>query len=175
MRKVILNLAVSLDGFIARKDDRVDWLDNLDTGNSDLGFVAFLESCDTLIMGRKSYETTHNLGNGVWPFKGKKTYVFTRQNLNNLENIQFVNTKPERFIQDLLKEEGSNIWLFGGGSFIKLMKELNLIDEYIITTIPVFLGSGIKLFEETDREDRLELIEVDKVNSIIQTRYKVIK
>lgn len=173
MRKVVLNLAVSLDGFIARKNDSVDWLDNLDTGTNDLGFSTFLDRIDTLIMGRKSYDVTLKLGNGVWPFENKKSLVFTRQQIADKKNIIFTNEDPIITIKNLRKQEGKDIWLFGGGSFIKMMKEADLIDEYIITTIPIFIGNGIKLFEEVEKETTLELVSVEQVNSIVQTTYTV--
>lgn len=175
MRKVILNLAVSLDGFIARKNDSVDWLDHLNTNGSDLGFTKFLDSCDTLIMGSKSYETTLKLGNGVWPFKGKKTFVFTRQNKRNIEDVVFTSNSPIDVVRKLKNETGKHIWLFGGGSFINTMREENLVDEYIITTIPLFIGNGIPLFKDVNVESKLELLSVEKTNNIVQTRYKVLK
>lgn len=175
MRKIVLNLAVSLDGYISRINGSVDWLDNLDTGGNDLGFSGFLEECDTILMGRKSYDETLKLGNGEWPFKNLKTIVFTRQEIDNKAKIYFSSKNPQTVIDNLLSEKGKNIWLFGGGTFIKSMREYNLIDEYIITTIPIFIGNGIRLFQDINMENKLELISSSKYNDIIQSHYKVIK
>ncbi len=175
MRKIVLNLAVSLDGYIARKNNSVDWLDDLDTGGSDLGFSAFLERIDTIIMGRKSYETTLKLGNGTWPFLDKKTIVFTKQALESTTNIQFINENPKEVLNTIKQLNGKDIWLFGGGSFIATCKELNLIDEYIITTIPIFIGNGVRLFNEVERETELELLSIENVNGIVQAIYRVKK
>lgn len=175
MRKIILNLAVSLDGFIAREDGRVDWLDNLDVSGSDLGFNEFINQCDTILMGRISYETTLKLGNGVWPFDSHKTYVFTSKNNVDKDSIKFTQVSHDILIKELLREEGKDIWLFGGGHFIQSMRDSNLIDEYILTTIPVLLGKGIRLFKDVDVENKLELIKYNKYNNIIQMHYKIIK
>ena len=172
MRKVILNLAVSLDGYIAREDGRVDWLDNLDTDGNDLGFVTFLDQCDTILSGRIAYEVTMKLGNGVWPFANKKTFVFTEGIYANTNNIEFTYNNPKKVVNRLKNVPGKDIWLFGGSGLISSMRELDLVDEYIITTIPVMLGKGIKLFQSIDKETTLELISIEKCNSIIQTHYK---
>ena len=173
MRKIILNLAVSLDGYIARLDGSVDWLDDLDTDGNDLGFSTFLSTCDTIIMGRKSYQETLQLGNNEWPFKDKNTYVYTLSRIANQESIQFVNEDLESHINTLKKEKGKNIWLFGGGVLIREMRKLNLVDEYIITTIPVFIGKGVRLFKETDIDQQLEIVSTNRVKNIVQTHYKV--
>lgn len=175
MRKVILNLAVSLDGFISRLDGSVDWLDDLDTDGSDLGYSAFLSRCDTILMGRVSYEETLKLGIGNWPFKDHTSYVFTRSERENDKNIFFVNENPIQMIVDLQKKEGKDIWLFGGGNFIKTIRESNLIDEYIITIIPVFLGKGIRLFQDVSNDNKLQLFGSKICKDIVQTHYKVIK
>ncbi len=175
MKKVVLNLAVSLDGFIASDDGTVKWLDNLETDGSDLGFTDFLDTCDTLIIGRKSYDDTLILGNGIWPFPQFQTYVYTRNTFENKDNITFVNNNPVEHVKSLIKEKGKNIWLFGGGSFIKTLREQNLIDEYIITIIPKMIGKGIKLFQEIEGYHELEVLYSKRTKNIIQTHYKVRK
>ncbi len=175
MRKVILNLAVSLDGYIARMDGSVDWLDHLDTDGSDLGFAEFLNKCDTILMGRKSYEDTLKLGNGEWPYKNMKTFVFTSKTLKDTKNIIFTTKSPSEVIENIQKQLGKDIWLFGGSRFIQSMRYLNLIDEYIITTIPKMIGEGIGLFQDVDIENELELINVEKCKNIVQSCYKVMK
>jgi len=175
MRKVILNLAVTLDGYISRLDDRVDFLDDLNTGDSDLGFTDFLASVDTLVMGRKSYDVTLELGKGIWPFENLHSYVFTRSERDDVKSVSFVNESLEDFLKNETSKEGKDIWLFGGSSFIKETRRLNLVDEYIITTVPVFIGKGIKLFDVVDNEVDLTLKEVSKINDIVQCHYIVSK
>jgi dihydrofolate reductase len=175
MRNIKLNLAVSLDGFIARKDGRVDWLDDIDTGGSDLGFTKFLNSCDTIIMGRNSYEVTLKLGNGVWPFNEHTTVVFTSKDMEDKKNIVFYKDQLSDFLIESIKAEGKDIWLFGGSGFINSVMKLDMVDEYHITTIPVILGEGIKLFENTFLEKKLLLVSSETVNNIVTCQYKVIK
>lgn len=175
MRKIILNLAVSLDGYIARTNGSVDWLDNLDTNGYDLGFQDFLSGCDTILMGRSSYEETLKLGNGEWPFKEQTTFVFTSKQYPNQEKIIFANQEAIQLIKNLQNKSGKNIWLFGGGRFIKTMRDNDLVDEYIITTVPVFLGDGIQLFQESSMENKLQLISLDRTKDIVQSHYRVIR
>jgi len=175
MRTIVLNLAVSMDGFIARENGSVDWLDDLDTDGNDLGFQDFLSGCDTILMGRVSYEETLKLGKGDWPFKNHKTYVFTSKQRKNEKGIFFVNDNPINLIKELGNGEGKNIWLFGGGRFIKTMREHNLVDQYIITIIPVLLGKGIRLFQDVDMENKLLLLTSEKYKDIVQSHYKVIR
>lgn len=175
MRKVILHLAVSADGYIARKNGDVDWLDNLDTGKSDLGFTDFLESCDTIIMGKTSYETTLKLGNGTWPFPKHKTIVFSSKPLESTNNIVFISEDVKLFIQTIKVKKGKNIWLFGGSMFIQSMRDGNLVDEYLITTIPTFIGSGIRLFLPSNNDSELELIKTTTIRDIVTNHYRVKK
>lgn len=175
MRKVILNLAVSLDGFICREDGLVDFLDDLDMGDSDGGFTAFMASIDALIMGSSSYETTLKLGNGLWPFKEQKTYVFSRRDILVDPSVILVNNNVEEFVQSLTKEEGKKIWLFGGSKFVHTLREANLVDEYMITYIPKMIGKGIPLFNNTDKENELEIIDTIRSNNVMTIHYKVIK
>lgn len=173
MKKVILNLAVSVDGYIARNDGSVKWLDSLETDGSDLGFSKFLDSCDSIIMGRSSYETTMRLGNNEWPFKHHQSYVFTSKSLVDNEYITFLSTDPQKLILSLQKKKGKNIWLFGGSKFIESIRNCDLVDEYIITTIPVLLGEGIKLFLPSSTENQLFLKTITKTNNIVSSHYIV--
>ena len=175
MKKVILNLAVSLDGFIARDDGRVDWLDNLDTDGSDLGISSFLENVSTILTGRISFDDTKKLTNGSWPFVDQDTYVFSRGNYENEKGITFVNGDIEGLIEKLRIQSEKDIWLFGGGGLIKYCREHNLVDEYVITTIPTMIGSGKRLFHSVKESNDLELINLTECKSIVQTHYRVKK
>jgi dihydrofolate reductase len=171
MSKVVLNLAMSLDGYIARENGSVDWLDNLDTDGSDLGFSSFLDNVGTIITGRISYEDTKKLSDGNWPFKNKETYVITKGSYENEDRVYFVKGDLINLIKDLKRNKQNDIWLFGGGSLIKCFREYNLIDEYIITIIPILLGGGKRLFQATLDNNELELIQVVKCKNIVQLHY----
>lgn len=172
MSKVILNLAVSLDGYIARDDGSVDWLDNLDTDGSDLGLTDFIDSVGSIITGRISFEHTKKLSDGHWPFKNKETFVITNGSYEDEDKIKFINRDLNKLVKDLKRNELKNIWLFGGGNLIKYFREQNLIDEYIITMIPKMLGTGKKLFHSTLDTSKLELIGVVECENIIQLHYR---
>lgn len=174
MRNIICNLAVSVDGYIARPDGRVDWLDDLDTDGSDLGFQDFLDSCDTIIMGRTSYDVTLKLGHGVWPFLQHQTYVFTSSTKTNQPRITFVNDHAEEFIRALKQKKGKDIWLFGGASLIQSLREFDLVDQYLITYIPKLIGDGIKLFTPTTTENELEVLHSTTVKNIVTVLYQVV-
>lgn len=173
MSKVILNLAVSLDGFIAKEDGSVDWLDDLDTGGSDLGFHAFLQSIGAIITGRISFEHTQKLNQGTWPFIDTDTYVITRKMKYMDKNITSTSEDLTELVIRLKQQNQANIWLFGGGNLIKEFRDLNLIDEYIITTIPVMLGTGISLFQDSKNFSNLEVVYSIQSKNIIQTHYRV--
>jgi len=140
MGKVILYIATSQDGFIADIKGEVDWLPQ-PAGGDDFGYQALLDQIDTIVMGSKSY--LQILSFGDWAWAGKKTFIFTSQNLKtDREDIFFTSETP----QDFMKEQrDKNIWLLGGAELAKNFSEQNLIDEYIITIVPKELGQGIKL------------------------------
>ena len=126
-------------------------------------------------MGRISYEETLKLGKGEWPFKSLKTFVFTRRKFKDGKEITFVNENLIQMIENLRRKSGKDIWLFGGGSFIKTMRDNDLVDEYVITTVPVFLGNGIRLFQEGNVENKLKLITIDRTKDIVQSHYRIIR
>jgi dihydrofolate reductase len=145
MRKIILNLAISLDGYIADEDGGYAWIvgdgdKHLDTKTS-FDFPAFVESIDTVVIGRKAYEDI-----GVDDYQTKKVIVATSKKMKNTDHVEFVNTDIVGRIQELQKEEGKNIWLFGGSGLTNNFMEADVVDEFIIGLIPTILGGGRPLF-----------------------------
>lgn len=145
MRRVILYIAASLDGYIAGENGGIDWLDSEaapdDAGN---GYEAFLREIDTIVMGYNTYrQVTEELSPGKWVYAGKKTYVLTHRGIANLPEIQFVCQPVERLIETLRQEGGKGIWICGGAKIIHPLLQQNLIDEFRITIIPILLGRGI--------------------------------
>jgi len=159
MRRVVLFIATSADGFIARPDGSIDWLPAND-GN-DYGYNAFIKTVDTLLMGRKTYEQV--LTFGPFPYPDKRCYVFSRRRPTRKDatrkppSVRFVRGDPVAFVQRLRRQKGSSIWLVGGARLIRPLQEAGLIDEYIISICPAFIGSGIPLFLETKRQFALQL------------------
>ena len=155
MRKLKLYIAASLDNKIARKDGSIDWLPEPNAGE-DYGYQDFLATVDTLLMGYKTYEVC--TGFGEWPYPDKKSVVFTRDSSKTvIPEVQVTNQDPVTFVQELLQQDGQDIWLIGGGEIITLLHNAGLIDEYIIALIPIILGEGIALFPEVQKQENLHL------------------
>ncbi len=155
MRKLKLYIATTLDNKIARKDGAIDWLPDPNAGE-DYGYQDFLATVDTLLMGYKTYEIC--VGFGEWPYPDKKTYVFTRDHSKTaIPEAKVVNQDPVTFVQDLLNQNGKDIWLIGGGEIITLLHDAGLIDVYILALIPIILGNGIALFPEVQKQENLIL------------------
>ena len=153
MSKIILYIAISLDGYIAKEDGNIDWLTSFD---EDYGYEKFLSTIDTIIMGRKTYEQV--LSFGEWPYSGLKTVVFTHRKLKDDKNVEFISGPIQQNISELKKQSNKNIWIVGGGQLITEFVKLNLIDEYQIFIMPLLLGSGIPILHEAINMKSLKLI-----------------
>lgn len=161
MAKVILYIACSLDGFIAKPDGNLDWLSSVPNPDKiDHGYSDFLNGISILIMGRKTYSEV--LGFGIdWPYAEKKTYVVTR-------NDSFLAETPGTFrlcgnivdsIEKIKLETSNDIWLVGGGQLITYFLNNNLIDKMIISFVPTILGKGVPLFPDKPKETTWRLRE----------------
>ena len=159
MRKVIFGGANSLDNFIARKDDAVDWL--IWTKEVPEIMREMWKTIDTIVMGRKTYEVSLRMGGGGGATAGVTTYVFSRTlKKRNTKNMIFVAEDAAEFVRRLKEdEEGKDICVMGGGVLAKSLFEADLIDEIGFNIHPVLLGSGIPLFYEMSRQIDLELKE----------------
>ncbi|MBW4428310.1 MAG: dihydrofolate reductase family protein [Nostoc desertorum CM1-VF14] len=171
-KKVTLYIAASLDGYIARSDGGIDWLSFLDTEGEDYGYTAFYESTDAIVLGSNTYEV--GLGFDEWPYPEKKSFVFTQRNLqSNREDVVFVSEPVEPALANIEAQGYKNIWLVGGGALINSFLQHSLIDEYIISIIPIILGGGIQLFPPPSPEEKLELINSKQYSTgLLQAHYK---
>jgi len=168
MGKIILYIASSLDGYIARENGDVDWLPI----NTDSGYINFYKSIDTVIMGKKTYDQILTFGD--YPYKGKKSYVFTRNDsLTKDENVEFA-SNVEEFSRNLVSSKG-NIWLVGGSELFSAFLEHKLVDEIILSIIPTVLGKGIPLFQNINQEANLKLIKTTEYSGFVELTYKVLK
>lgn len=160
MRKIILYVAISLDGKIAKLDGDVKWLESIPNPDQlDYGYVAFNEKIDTTIMGNKTYEEI--LGFDVpFPYPDKKNYVLTRQaGKIDTEFVTFVSGDVLNFVKKLKTEKGKDIWLIGGSEVTTLFFNEDLVDELFIFVMPIVIGAGIPLFGDYPIERPLQLME----------------
>ncbi|QQR48626.1 dihydrofolate reductase [bacterium] len=146
--QVILYIAISRDGFIADENGSVDWLNSFAADlppDMDCGYHDFFASLDLIVMGRKTYEQMLTFGD--WPNAGKHSYIFTESTEQPAQaDITFVNESVTDFIKKIAGEKpGCKIWLEGGASLVQQFLDAHLIDESIITIIPITLNEGIAL------------------------------
>lgn len=163
MRPVILYVTTSLDGLIAGPEGEIDWLFH----DQDYGYAAFYDSIDCCIMGSKTYQLIEKFGD--YPYPGKPSYVFTRQQRQSPhEEVRFVQGDPAKLIEELRNQEGTRqgsdgIWLIGGGDLVRQC--LGLIDEFHLYVHPLILGAGIPLFPQGTPPLDLELIGTEAYSS----------
>ena len=158
MRTVTYRAATSLDGFIARKDQAVDWL----AWSDDVSAIMseYWKDVDTILMGRKTYEIAAASGQGGGGSSKIKTYVFSRT-LQPREHrgVSIVAEDAVPFVAGLKREKGKGICLMGGGDFARSLFQAGLVDEVGMNVHPVLLGGGIPIFPDIGRRINLELKE----------------
>jgi len=174
MRKIILNLAISLDGYIADEDGGFDWIkgdgDKSNDTEKQFDFPAFVNTVDTLVMGRKAYLDCPS--ETMETFKSKKIYVATSKELENkYDNVEFVKENIYNKILELRDQEGNDIWLYGGAGLTDAFLKGDVIDEYIIGFVPIILGKGIQLFKENNPIIKLHLDECTVAQGLVILRY----
>ena len=173
MRTLSLYIATSIDGFIARSDGRVDWLNAIPNPDQlDYGYGAFLASIDTTLMGNNTYQTVLGFG-GDFPYPDTINYVFSRSFQPDTPHIQYVTEDPAAFFQRLKQGDGKKIWLIGGGQLNTVLLNAGLIDELIISIAPVVLGTGIPLFGHTAVETHWTRIKTESFETgFVQSTYQ---
>lgn len=178
-RKIIVYIATSADGFIARGDGSVDWLDR-PSPKGNYGMDAFYQSIDTILWGRKTYETAigfQEKGMSGSAFDTRvKNYVFTRTLLQTLApaGVEFVSEPIKRFATRLRKKKGKDIWMMGGAGIIASFLDEGEIDEFMIHVIPTFIGEGIPLVASGRRTVPLKLISSTKFSDgVVKLHYGV--
>jgi dihydrofolate reductase len=178
-RKIIASLAVSADGFIARKDGGVDWLDRPRPKGEDYGMGEFWKSIDTIVLGRKTYDFvvqyTKQNPKAADMYRGPKHYAFSRKPPKKvLPGFEFVTEPIKGFAQRLRTEKGKNIWMMGGGGIIASFLDEGEMDEFIISVIPIFIGEGIPLIAPRHRTVPLKLLSTKKFSDgVVRLHYAV--
>lgn len=155
MRKIILGVAVSLDGFIEGSKGEYDWCFT----DQDYGLTDFSNGVDALFMGRKTYELTQKF-EGKNPWSGITTYVFSNSlKETNHPEVKLISGDFENKVKQLKSQPGKNIWLFGGAELTSFFVNKNWVDEYWLSVHPVVLGSGKPLFQNLKERLNLKLTE----------------
>lgn len=172
-RKTVVFIAASLDGYIATKEDTLEWLFKTE-GEGDNGYTEFYDTVDTIILGRRTYDWILKEEGDNFPYKGKQCFVFSATRQGEDKNVKFINGNVKEFMKQQKKVEGNNIWLVGGGGLLYEFIEEGLVDEWIITIAPTILGDGIPLFKKHDFETRLRLKGVRTFNQFTELRYETV-
>jgi dihydrofolate reductase len=179
MRKIIVYIATSADGFIARKDGAVDWLDRPRTAG-DYGMGKFYKSIDTILWGRKTYDMVLRFqkeGKGGPDMGGIKNYAFSRKPPRKpAPGFEFVREPIKKFAKRLRSQEGKDIFMMGGAGIIASFLDEGEIDEFIIHVIPTFIGEGIPLVAPRNRTVPLKLLSSKKFpDGVVRLHYEVEK
>lgn len=174
-RKIIVYIATSADGFIARLDDSVDWLNTRNSG--DYGIGAFFKTIDTILWGHKTYGVGLEMNEGGLGVYGSsiKNYVFShRPPKKHAPDVEFVKEPINEFAKRLRASPGKDIWMMGGGGIIASFLDAGEIDEFIIHVVPTFIGEGIPLIAPKHRLVPLKLLSVrDYPDGVLRVHYAV--
>ena len=172
MRKSILYIAISLDGYIAGPDEDLSFLDVVQQENEDYGYGDFIQTVDTVVMGRKTYDwiMAHV---PEFVHADKTTFIISRTERQSTENTRFHTGDLSDLVRRLKTESGKNIFIEGGAEVVKTLLLDDLIDEYVISIIPVLVGGGTKLFEDGRPQQTLKLISTKQFDSgLVQLHYQ---
>ena len=174
MIKVVLYIAMSLDGYIADEAGGVEWLSGDGSDQENMGsYNEFIKTIDTVILGYNSYhQVVTELSPDQWVYSGLKSYVITHNPKPATDEIIFTHEPIGELIEKLKQESRKDIWICGGASIVNQCVALDLIDKYHISIIPTILGGGIKLFDNQAAEHKLHLIFTRSYNGISELVYE---
>jgi len=167
MRKLVLYIATSLDGYIARPSGAFDWL----FSDQDYGYTEFFAGVDTVLMGRKTYDQA--LAFGEYPYKGTRGVVFSRTPRGPDANVTFISSDLASFVSELKRGPGKDIWLVGGGQIVAECVRRDLIDDFRLFVHPLILGEGIPLFAPGLPERPLQFVRSQSFDSgLVEVSYQ---
>ncbi|WP_010251209.1 dihydrofolate reductase family protein [Myroides injenensis] len=175
MRQVILYISCSIDGYIAQVNDDLSFLNIVAQEGEDYGYNSFISSVDTVILGKRTYDWVTK-ATGEYHHLDKESYVITHRELPKEGNVHFYNGDISELIMSLKKKQGANIFCDGGAQIVHALLNERLIDEVIISFIPILLGGGIKLFNEGFPLQNLKLLSSKNYPSgLVQLHYSILK
>lgn len=173
--EIKLFIAQTLDGYIARADGALDWLDELASPQGeDYGYANFLTTISTIIMGRNTYQQILSFGVD-WPYAEQKTIIFTTNKTMEVStpNTEISDELNTQYVQKIKDSAQGNIWIVGGGKLIQSFLAIDAIDEMIISQVPRILGQGIRLFPEGTKETPLQLVTTTNYDKgVINLKYR---
>lgn len=170
-RKLCLFIAMSLDGYIAKPDGDISFLDEMNQEGEDYGYTAYIEMVDTVLLGRKTYDKILSMGMGNY-YGERDVYVITRTPRKNSGNVIFYSGDIKQLVTSLKSKPGKNIYCDGGAEIIAQLLHENLIDEMTVSIIPILLGDGIRLFGGTFQEQNLKLVKCQSFEKgLVQMHY----
>jgi dihydrofolate reductase len=173
-RKIIVHIATSADGYIARPDGSIDWLTNRPAPKGFYGLPRFMRTVDAKILGRKTYDLSIKMGARFGA--DDRHFVFSRRPPPRSvpSGVRFVTQSIREFAKQVRARRGKNIWMMGGGGLIGSFLDAGAIDEFIITVIPTFIGDGIPLIAPRHRQVPLRLLGVQRFpDGVVQLHYQV--
>ena len=170
-RKVILYIAMSLDGYIASPDNGLEFLSMVEEKDQDYSYKDFVNTVDTVIVGRKSYEKVLSMGMD-YPLSNKDLYIMTRTPRPAVGSTKFYTGNLKELVLNLKSQKGKSIYVDGGAEIANEMMMDNLIDEFYISIIPILLGNGISLFNNSRPQLPLKLVSTKSYNKgLVQLHY----
>jgi len=171
-RKVVLYIATSLDGYIAQPNDDLSFLSIVTQEGQDYGYADFVKTVDAVIVGRKTYDKVLSMGYD-FPHADKDAYIITRTPRPSIGSVKFYTGELRTLVKKLKSEKGKTIYCDGGAEIVHELLKEKLIDEFIISIIPILVGNGTQLFKDQRPEQVLELIGVKTFDTgLTQLHYK---
>jgi len=170
-------IATSLDGFIARSNGDLDWLTGAESAptEQDYGYREFMDTVDTIVLGRNTFELV--LTFDTWPYGGKKVVVLSSRTPaippHLVDSVEWLSLPPQRLVERLAAQGATHLYV-DGGKTVQGFLNAGLIDELVITRVPILIGTGIPLFGPLDHDVRLTHIATQQFeNGFVQSRYRV--
>jgi dihydrofolate reductase len=175
-RKVIVHIATSADGYIARPDGDIAWLTERPEPEGFYGLIAFANTIDVKVMGRKTFEISLELGEKFSDHN--RAVVFSRQPppAKLPPGVEWVSEPIAPYMERLRAQPGKDIWMMGGGDLIASFLDANAIDEFVISIVPVFIGDGVPLIGRCHRQTEMALVSSQRFpDGLVQNHYRIIK
>ncbi|WMT42534.1 dihydrofolate reductase family protein [Paenibacillus sp. D2_2] len=170
--KIVLYVAMSLDGYIARTDGSVDWLFDVEGDGGDNGYGEFYSTVGTVVMGRLTYDEILKLSE-EFPYADKPCYVLSRKEHPPAPHVTFTNEALDTLIPRLKADSDGDVWLVGGGQLVAGFLEARLLDELYITVTPKILGEGIPLFPQGTVPSAFRLKHIEQMGQFVSLVYTV--